>query len=123
MIWLCYYNTSIFSYCWQEELLHKILELELNSLQSVFLWIFDMTDIWINTIISPVCFQAELLRDQASLRQLMGETEKEQRDRLAERLRRRKERLAQGRSSSLCKIFIGFTHIQYVWYWLASVCY
>ncbi|XP_052249024.1 uncharacterized protein LOC127856876 isoform X2 [Dreissena polymorpha] len=39
---------------------------------------------------------AELLKDQEHLRQLMGDTEQEQRKRLQERLRKRKERLAQG---------------------------
>ncbi|XP_052781835.1 trichohyalin-like [Mya arenaria] len=41
---------------------------------------------------------AELLQDQERLRELMGDTTQDQRRRLEERLRRRKERLAQGMS-------------------------
>lgn len=41
---------------------------------------------------------AELLKDQENLHQLMGETAQEQRQKIKDRLRRRKERLAQGTS-------------------------
>lgn len=39
---------------------------------------------------------AELLKDQEHLKQLFGDSVQDQRDKLKERLRRRKERLAQG---------------------------
>lgn len=41
-------------------------------------------------------WKAELLRDQEHLRQLMGDSTQDQRAKLQERLKRRRERLAQG---------------------------
>jgi len=54
--------------------------------------------------ITSIYTSAELLRDQEHLRQLMGDTTEDQRRKLEERLRRRRERLAQGiiSTSALC---------------------